>query len=35
MLFKDIGKNEQMVHREFQRLADNITVAEAVALLMR
>jgi hypothetical protein len=35
MLFKDIGKNEQMVHREFQRLADNITVTEAVALLMR
>ena len=35
LLFKNISKNEQMVHREFRRLADNITVAEAVALLMR
>ncbi len=35
MLFKEIGKNEQVVHSEFRRLADNISVAEAVALLMR
>ncbi len=35
LLFKEIGRNEQMVHREFQRLADNISVADAVALLMQ
>jgi hypothetical protein len=35
MFFKEIGKNEQVVHSEFKRLADNITVAEAVSLLMR
>jgi hypothetical protein len=35
MFFKQIGKNEQVVHSEFKRLADNISVAEAVALLMR
>jgi hypothetical protein len=35
VLFKEIGRNEHMVHREFQRLADNITVAEAVALLVK
>ena len=35
MLFKEIGRNEQVVHSEFKRMADNISVAEAVALLMR
>jgi hypothetical protein len=35
LLFKDISKNQQMVHREFRRLADNISIADAVALLMR
>ncbi len=35
MLFKEIGKNEQVVHSEFKRLADNISVTEAVALLLK
>jgi hypothetical protein len=35
MLFKEIGKNEQVVHSEFKRLADDISVADAVALLMK
>jgi hypothetical protein len=35
MLFKEIGRNEHVVHREFQRMSDNINVAEAVALLVR
>jgi hypothetical protein len=35
MLFKEIGRNEHMVHSEFKRLADNISVTDAVALLMR
>ncbi len=35
MLFKEIGKNEHMVHSEFKRLSDNISVAEAVALLVK
>jgi hypothetical protein len=34
MLFKEIGRNEHVVHREFKRLSDNINVAEAVALLL-
>jgi hypothetical protein len=35
MLFKEIGKNEHVVHSEFKRLQENISVADAVALLMR
>jgi hypothetical protein len=35
MLFKEIGRNEHMVHSEFKRMSDNIDVAEAVALLVR
>ncbi|HXC95270.1 MAG TPA: hypothetical protein VNU92_06190 [Edaphobacter sp.] len=35
MLFKEIGKNEHVVHSEFKRLADNISVSEAVALLVK
>ncbi|HEX3968608.1 MAG TPA: hypothetical protein VHW70_11625 [Edaphobacter sp.] len=35
MLFKEIGRNEHVVHSEFKRLADNISVAEAVQLLER
>ena len=35
MLFKEIGRNEHAVHREFQRMPDSIDVAEAVAFLVR
>jgi hypothetical protein len=35
MLFKEIGRNEHVVHSEFKRMSDNINVAEAVALLVR
>jgi hypothetical protein len=35
MLFKEIGRNEHVVHSEFKRMSDNINVAEAVALLTR
>jgi hypothetical protein len=35
MLFKEIGRNERVVHREFQRMPDSINVTEAVALLVR
>ena len=35
MLFKEIGRNEHVVHSEFQRLSDNVSVAEAVQLLSR
>jgi hypothetical protein len=35
MLFKEIGRNEHVVHSEFQRLPDSISVAEAVQLLSR
>jgi len=35
MLFKEIGRNEHVVHSEFKRMSDNINVAEAVALLAR
>jgi hypothetical protein len=35
MLFKEIGRNEHVVHSEFQRLPDSISVAEAVALVER
>jgi len=35
MLFKEIGRNEHLVHSEFKRLPDNISVAEAVELLER
>jgi hypothetical protein len=34
MLFKEIGRNEHVVHSEFKRMSDNINVAEAVALLL-
>ncbi|MEI9980855.1 MAG: hypothetical protein WDN23_18000 [Edaphobacter sp.] len=35
MLFKEIGRNEHVVHSEFKRMADDITVAQAVALLLK
>ena len=35
MLFKEIGRNEHVVHSEFKRLPDNISVADAVQLLER
>jgi hypothetical protein len=35
MLFKEIGRNEHVVHSEFKRLPDNISVADAVALLVQ
>jgi hypothetical protein len=35
MLFKEIGRNEQMVHSDFKLLPDDISVAEAVALLVK
>jgi hypothetical protein len=35
MLFKEIGRNEHVVHSEFKRLPDNISVADAVALLVK
>ena len=35
MLFKEIGRNEHVVHSEFKRMSDNINVAEAVALLLQ
>jgi hypothetical protein len=33
ILFKEIGRNEHVVHSEFKRLPDSISVADAVALL--
>jgi hypothetical protein len=35
MLFKEIGRNEHVVHSEFKRLSDNVSVADAVALLVQ
>jgi hypothetical protein len=35
MLFKEIGRNEHVVHSEFKRMSDSISVADAVALLTR
>jgi hypothetical protein len=35
MLFKEIGRNEHVVHSEFKRLPDSISLSEAVALLVR
>jgi hypothetical protein len=35
MLFKEIGRNEYVVHSDFQRLAPDISVAEAVEMLER
>jgi hypothetical protein len=35
MLFKEIGRNEHVVHSEFKRMSDSVSVAEAVALLQR
>ena len=35
MLFKEIGRNEHVVHSEFKRMSDNISVTEAVALLVQ
>jgi hypothetical protein len=35
MLFKEIGRNEHVVHSEFKQMSDSINVAEAVALLVR
>lgn len=34
-LFKEIGRNEHVVHSDFRLLADGISVADAVALLVR
>src|SRR5216683_446258 len=34
MLFKEIGRNEHVVHSEFKRMSNNINVAEGVALLV-
>jgi hypothetical protein len=33
MLFKEIGRNEHVVHSEYKRLPDSVSVADAVALL--
>jgi hypothetical protein len=35
MLFKEIGRNEHVVHSEFTRLPDNISVGDAVAMLVK
>jgi hypothetical protein len=35
MLFKEIGRNEHVVHSEFKEVSDNINVAQAVALLVQ
>lgn len=35
MLFKEIGRNEHVMHSEFKRLDDNISVSDAVALLVK
>jgi hypothetical protein len=35
MLFKEVGRNEHVVHSEFERLPDDISVSEAVALLVK
>lgn len=35
IFFKTIGKKEQAVHSNFQQLADNITVPQAVAMLLK
>ena len=35
MLFKVIGRNQHLVHSDFKRLADNISVADAVAMLIQ
>jgi len=35
MLFKEIGRNEHVVHREFKRMSDSIDVGQAVALLVQ
>ena len=34
MLFKEIGRNEHVVHSEFKRMSDDINVAKAVDLLL-
>ena len=35
LLFKEIHSNEHLVHSEYQRLPDNISLAEAVVLVQR
>jgi hypothetical protein len=35
MLFKEIGRNEHVVHSEFKELPDSTTVVQAVELLLR
>ncbi|MBB5327394.1 hypothetical protein [Tunturiibacter gelidoferens] len=35
MLFKEIGRNEHMIHSEFQQLPPDISVAQAVEMLER
>jgi hypothetical protein len=35
LLFKEIGKNEHIVHSEFQRVSDDISVGDAVALVQQ
>jgi hypothetical protein len=35
VLFKEIGRNEHVVHSEFKKMSDSINVADAVALLVQ
>ena len=35
MLFKEIGRNEHVVHSEFKKLPADINVSDAVALLVK
>jgi hypothetical protein len=35
MLFKEIGRNEHVVHIKFKRLPDDINISDAVALLVK
>jgi hypothetical protein len=35
LFFKEIGRSEHLVHSEYQRVSDSISVAEAVALVQR
>jgi hypothetical protein len=35
MLFKEIGRNEHVVHSEFKRLPDDISIAQAVEMLVK
>jgi hypothetical protein len=35
MLFKEIGRNEHVVHSEFKELPDSTSVAQAVGMLLQ